>query len=56
MLLRLPTLLRGRAFSVFERLQLSEYDRKSYVAVKRALKEVLEPNTEERRRHARRQL
>ena len=55
-LVRLPTLLRGRAFSVFEMLKLSEEDRKSYAAVKRALTDVMEPNTEERRRHARRQL
>lgn len=54
-LVRLPTLLRGRA-SVYERLGLSSDDSKSYPAVKAALLAILEPNTEERRRHARRQL
>ena len=53
---RPPTLLQGLAFSVFERLDLSEDDRKSYSALKAALLNVFEPNTEERRRHALRQL
>ena len=45
-LVRPPTLLQRQALSVFERLDLSEDDRKSNSAVKAALLNVFEPNTE----------
>ena len=43
------------SFSVFERLDLSEDDRKLQSAVKAALLNVFEPNKDDRRRRARRQ-
>ena len=47
-LVRLPDLLQVRAFSVFEKLDLSQYQLKSYSTVKAGLLNVFEPNTEER--------
>ena len=53
---RLPTLLAGRAFSVYERLELTEYQRKSFGEMKKEFLKIMEPDTEERRRFARRSL
>ena len=50
-LLRLPTLLRGRAWAVFD--ALSEEQKKSYDSLKTAILERLSPDTDEDRLSAR---
>ena len=53
-LLRLPTLLRGRAWAIYE--SLSDADKESYAKLKKAILERLYPDTDENRLAAREQL
>ena len=53
-LLRLPTLLRGRSWAVYE--SLSEADKESYDKLKKAILDRLDPDTDEHRLAARDQL
>ena len=52
-LLRLPTLLQGRAFAVYERLAADQKD--TYARLTNSLERAFEPHTEERKRLATRQ-
>ena len=53
-LLRLPTLLRGRSWAIYE--SLSDADKETYTKLKKAILDRLDPNTDEHWLAARDQL